>query len=96
MCDDDTKKLIETYQSSSPEEIKQKIKEEEKKMKAAKKAFDEEVDKLSREYDRLLAEKEQKIADIRSSDLKYLQAIEKAMMRTSKEEGDSEKLKDEL
>jgi hypothetical protein len=99
VCDDDKKKLIEKYQSMSAEELKTTIKEEKKKLKDAQKAFDAEVDKLSKEYERLLAEKEQTIADIRSSDLKYLQAIERARRKENGEENtekDNEKSKDEL
>ena len=77
-CDDEKKKLIEEYQNLSKDEIQNRIKEEQKKLREHTKEFDAAVEKLQQDYQALLDAKEQKIAEIRSTDLRLLQSIQKA------------------
>jgi hypothetical protein len=78
-CDAEKKKMIQRYQSMSKEEIKEEIQKEKDKIKATRKSFDKQIERLSKEYERIMEEKSKKIAEVQSSsELKYLQAIERA------------------
>ena len=77
-CDDEKKKLIEEYQHLTWGEIQNRIKEEQTKLQTLTKEFDKAVQKLQDGYQALVDAKEQKIAEIRSSDLRLLQSIQKA------------------
>lgn len=78
VCDDERKKLIEEYQHLTWGEIQTRIKEEQTQLQNINKKFDDAVQKLQDDYQARLDAKEQKIADIRSSDLKLLQSIKLA------------------
>ena len=78
VCDDERKKLIEEYQHLTWGEIQARIKEEQTKLQNLTKEFDDAVQKLQDDYQTRLDAKDKKIADIRSSDLRLLQSIQKA------------------
>ena len=81
VCDDERKKLIEDYQHLTWGDIQARIREEQTKLQNLTKDFDVAVQKLQDDYQARIDAKDRKIADIRSSDLRILQAIKKAKAR---------------
>lgn len=78
VCDDEKKKIIQEYQHLTWGEIQDRIKEEQTKLQTLTKEFDNAAQKLQDDYQALVDAKEKKIAEIRSSDLRLLQSIQKA------------------
>merc|ERR1719217_285617 len=85
LCDDDKKKLIQSYQGMSPEALSKKIEEAEETLKAAETKFEEEVQKLQDQYEALEKEKTKTIADIKGSGLSLMKAVQKAVGGGSEE-----------
>jgi len=78
LCDDDKKKLIQSYQGMSPEALSKKIEEAEETLKAAETKFEEEVQKLQDQYEALEKEKTKTIADIKAGGLSLMKAVQAA------------------
>ncbi|KAL3772906.1 hypothetical protein ACHAW5_007132, partial [Stephanodiscus triporus] len=72
LCDNEKRAQIEKYQGMSVEELSA---EEDGKMKAAEKKFEEEVEKLQARYEQLSKEKDDAIAGIKAAGLGLLKSI---------------------
>jgi hypothetical protein len=75
LCDDDKKKEIEALMTTSDDDIKAKIAEEEKKLEAAEEEFKAEVEKLQTKYQSLMQEKDDKAAAVKSAGLGLMKSV---------------------
>jgi hypothetical protein len=75
LCDADTKKLIEEYMAKSEDDLVKAIETEEKKIEQAEETFMNEVQKLQEAYEKLNADKEKTIADVKASGLGLMKAV---------------------
>jgi len=75
LCDDEKKALIMKYQGMSKEELSSAAEEEEKKMGAAEKNFEAEVEKLQAKYEELSKEKDAAVAEIKAAGLGLLKSV---------------------
>merc|ERR1712232_1424178 len=75
LCDDEKKKAIEEMMALSADEIEKKIADEEKKLDAAEADFKAEVEKLQATYQKLMSDKDEKIAEVKAAGLGLLKSV---------------------
>jgi len=75
LCDADQKKKVEDAMALSDAEIDTKIKEGEKALEDAESNFKSEVEKLQATYEKLMKEKDETIANVKSSGLGMLKSV---------------------
>mmetsp|Transcript_4647 Transcript_4647/g.8847 ORF Transcript_4647/g.8847 Transcript_4647/m.8847 type:complete len:226 (-) Transcript_4647:148-825(-) len=75
LCDDETKKQIEEYLTMPLPDLESKVSELEATLEKAEEAFKEEVSKLQAAYERIMEEKEAKLAAARDSGLNLLRSV---------------------
>merc|ERR1712137_1119130 len=78
ICDDDKKKQIEDLNAS--------IEEEEKKLTAAEDDFKAEVEKLQKQYQELMEEKDAKLAAVKDSGLGLMKSVKAAKAKAGSDE----------
>merc|ERR1712072_990847 len=76
LCDDEKKKEIADFQALSADELNAKIEEKKAEIKTAEDTFSEEVKKLQDTYQQLQKDKDAAIADVKSSGLGLMQAVQ--------------------
>lgn len=76
LCDEEGKKKIEDVMALSDDDLAAKITEGEDKVKAAGKDFDEALEKLQAQYQELVKTKDDSIAEVKSSGLGLLKAVQ--------------------
>jgi hypothetical protein len=81
LCDDDKKKEIETFMAMKPEDLAEKIKEEEKKITDAEANFQAEVQKLQSTYQQLMADKEKAVQAVKDAGLGLMKACAAAQAK---------------
>jgi protein disulfide-isomerase-like protein len=86
LCDDDKKAEIEKLQALSDDELATKIKEGEGKIEDAEKNFKDELEALQKNYEKLMKEKDAKIAEVKSSGLGLMKSVKAAKAKSGKEE----------
>lgn len=84
LCDDETKKLMGEYQSMSNEELGSLIKAEEEKLKAAKTAYKEEIERLQKLHDVAYVAKLEAIAQVREGGMPLMKSVQKAKRKASR------------
>merc|ERR1712216_419570 len=75
LCDADQKEKVEEAMALSDAEIDTKIKEGEKALEDAESNFKSEVEKLQATYEKLMKEKDETIANVKSSGLGMLKSV---------------------
>jgi len=75
LCDDEQKKAVEEAMALSDDELDKKISEGEASMTGAEDTFKSEVEKLQAKYESLMKEKEETIANVKSSGLGMLKSV---------------------
>jgi len=75
LCDDEKKKEIAAFQALPAEELSKKIEEKKAEMKAAEDLFTEEVKKLQDTYSQLQKDKDEAVANVKTSGLGLMQAV---------------------
>jgi len=75
LCDDDKKKEIEDLMQMSESDLNSKIAEGDKKISDAESHFKSEVEKLQAAYQKLMADKDQTIEDVKSSGLGLMKSV---------------------
>jgi len=88
LCDKDKKKTIEGYMKKPLDELTKLIEAEEKKLEEAETWFKDEVQKLQDSYQKLSADKDKKIAEVKESGLGLMKSVKSAL--TKKKEGTDE------
>jgi hypothetical protein len=86
LCDDEKKKEIEELMALSAEDLDSKITEGEGKIEAAEKLFKDELEKLQKNYEKLMKDKEATIAEVKASGLGLLKSVKAAKKAGGKEE----------
>ena len=86
LCDDEKKKEIEELMALSAEDLDGKITEGEGKIEAAEKLFKDELEKLQKNYEKLMKDKEATIAEVKASGLGLLKSVKAAKKAGGKEE----------
>jgi len=85
LCDEDKKKEIAEFQAMSAEDLSAKIDEKKAEIKTAEETFETEVKKLQDTYSQLQKDKDEAVANVKSSGLGLMQAVQ-AHAKKSKEE----------
>jgi len=85
LCDDEKKAEISKFQSMSAAELDALISEKEKELDEAESTFKSEVQKLQDTYQKLMADKEDKLQEIKDSGLGLMKAV-KASAPSGKDE----------
>jgi len=75
LCDDEKKAEIKEMQSMSMDELDAKIKEGEDKIKEAETTFDTGLQELQSTYEKLMGDKDAKIAEIKGAGLGLMKAV---------------------
>lgn len=75
LCDDEKKAEIEKYSAMADDDLAAAITAEEKKMEDAEKLFSDEVSKLQSTYEKLMADKDATIAEVKSSGLGLMKSV---------------------
>ena len=78
LCDADKKAEIEKFQAMSAEDLAAAIAEKEAEMEAAEKTFKDGVTELQDTYQKLMADKEKTLEDIKDSGLGLMKAVKAA------------------
>ena len=78
LCDDTKKAEIKSFMDMAADELASKIAVEEKKLEEAEETFKAEVQKLQETYQKLMEEKDQKIASVKSSGLGLMKSVQAA------------------
>ena len=86
LCDDEKKKEIEELMALSADDLDGKITEGEGKIEAAEKLFKDELEKLQKNYEKLMKDKEATIAEVKASGLGLLKSVKAAKKAGCKEE----------
>ena len=86
LCDDEKKKEIEELMALSADDLDSKIKDGEGKIEAAEKLFKDELEKLQKNYEKLMKEKEATIAEVKASGLGLLKSVKASKASSGKEE----------
>jgi len=86
LCDDEKKKEIEEFMTMSAEDLDAKIAEGEKKLEEAEENFKNEVQKLQETYQKLMSDKDEAIAAVKSSGLGLMKSVKAAKADAAKEE----------
>ena len=86
LCDDEKKKEIEELMALSADDLDGKITEGEGKIEAAEKLFKDELEKLQKNYEKLMKDKEATIAEVKASGLGLLKSVKAAKKAGGKEE----------
>merc|ERR1712194_832292 len=85
LCDDEKKKEIANLQALPADELASKVEEKKKQIKDAEETFESEVKKLQATYEQLQKDKDAAIAEVKSSGLGLMQAVQ-AHNKKAKEE----------
>merc|ERR1712007_143635 len=88
LCDDDKKAEIEELMKLSESDLSSKISEGDKKISDAESHFKSEVEKLQAAYQKLMADKDQTIEDVKSSGL----GLMKSVLAAKQKDGDKDEL----
>jgi len=75
LCDDAKKAEIRKLQELSTDSLAAKISEEEKKLEQAEEHFKAEVQKLQDTYQKLMEDKDKKIADVKAAGLSLMKSV---------------------
>jgi len=75
LCDDEKKGVIEKYSVMPIDDLEVLITTEEKKMEDAETTFTDEVSKLQAAYEKLSKDKDEAIADVKSSGLGLMKSV---------------------
>jgi len=75
LCDATQKKAVEDAMALSDDELDKKIQEGEEKLTSAEDTFKSEVEKLQAKYEQLMKEKDETIANVKSSGLGMLKSV---------------------
>jgi hypothetical protein len=86
LCDDAKKAEISSLMSLSEADLAAKISVEEKKLEEAEEFFQAEVKKLQETYQKLMEEKESKLAAVKASGLGLMKAVKAMAKKESKDE----------
>lgn len=86
LCDKDKKSKIEELMKTSKEKLEEMIKAEEKKLEEAETWFKEEVEKLQQSYQKLMEEKDKKIADVKDAGLGLMKSVKSALSKKEKKD----------
>jgi hypothetical protein len=86
LCDDAKKAEISSLMSLSEADLSAKISVEEKKLEEAEEFFQAEVKKLQETYQKLMEEKESKLAAVKASGLGLMKAVKAMAKKDSKDE----------
>lgn len=86
LCDDEKKAQIEKYQAMSEADLDAAIKTEEAKLEEAESTFKKEVEKLQATYQKLMAEKDDALAAVKSSGLGLMKAVKANMSKKGSDE----------
>lgn len=81
LCDEETRKLIDSYLTMSKEELAALVAAEEQKLTDAKKKYDEELEALQRKYEEAAKARDAAIAAVRDGTLGWMKAVTKARNR---------------
>lgn len=92
LCDEEQTAKIEAIKALSDEELSKKIDEGEKKLAAAEKLFNDEVQKLQNKYQQLQKEKEETEKEITDSGLGLHKAVQSWKKKNPTKEAASEEL----
>ena len=84
LCEKDMKEKIEGFMKLSKEKIGEMIEAEEKKLEEAEEFFKAEVQKLQDNYQKLSADKDAKIAEVKASGLGLLKSVKNHMSKDEK------------
>lgn len=83
LCDDSKRKEIETLQAMPAKDLEEQISKKESEVSAAEDHFKAEVQKLQDTYQKLSADKEKTIADVKSSGLGLMKAVKAFKAKSS-------------
>mmetsp|Transcript_62038 Transcript_62038/g.73492 ORF Transcript_62038/g.73492 Transcript_62038/m.73492 type:complete len:172 (+) Transcript_62038:193-708(+) len=86
LCDEDKKKEIETFLAMADADLDAKIASEEKKISDAESLFETELQKLQSAYQKLMDDKDQKIADVKVAGLGLMKSCKEAKAKDRKDE----------
>lgn len=87
LCDKDKKSKIEELMKKTKDELSKLIEAEEKKLEEAEKWFKDEVEKLQAQYQKLSADKDKKIAEVKEAGLGLMKSVKNHL---TKKEGKDE------
>merc|ERR1712194_810170 len=76
LCDDEKKKEIADLQALPADELASKVEEKKKQIKVAEETFESEIKKLQATYEQLQKDKDAAIAEVKSSGLGLMQAVQ--------------------
>merc|ERR1711904_468209 len=85
LCDDAKKKEIGELQALPASELEEKIAEKKKTIKEAEETFEADVKKLQERYEQLQKDKDATIAEVKSSGLGLMQAVQAAAKKAKEE-----------
>merc|ERR1711937_947102 len=85
LCDEEKKAKITELQAMPAADLTAKIDEKKAEMKTLEETFESEVKKLQEAYEQLQKDKEKTIADVKSSGLGLMQAVQAAKKRNCKQ-----------
>merc|ERR1711907_764114 len=85
LCDEEKKKDIEKFQGMPAADLEKAIEEKKAEMKKAEDTFTEEVKKLQDTYGQLQKDKDAAIANVKSSGLGLMQAVQAAAKKGKEE-----------
>eukprot|EP00566_Odontella_aurita_P021369 CAMPEP_0113537614 /NCGR_PEP_ID=MMETSP0015_2-20120614/6920_1 /TAXON_ID=2838 /ORGANISM="Odontella" /LENGTH=217 /DNA_ID=CAMNT_0000437121 /DNA_START=189 /DNA_END=842 /DNA_ORIENTATION=- /assembly_acc=CAM_ASM_000160 len=86
LCDDEKKAEIEKLQAMSDEDLAASIETESKKLEAAEEEFKSEVQKLQETYQKLMEDKDNKIAEVKAAGLGLMKSVQAAKGKAAKDE----------
>ena len=86
LCEGEKKAQIEKYMGMSLDELKAAAEKEEMYLAGAESQFEKEVEKLQAAYEKLEAEKQKKIDEVKNAGLGLMKSVIKNKMETVKDE----------
>jgi hypothetical protein len=86
LCDDEKKAEIEKFQAMSSSDLDAAISEKEKLMEKAEEDFKNGVTELQEKYQKLMADKDQAVEDIKNSGLGLMKAVKAASAKAANDE----------
>jgi len=90
LCDADQKAKIDELMALSSDDLKEKIKTEEKKISDAEATFKKEVEKLQKKYETLNKNKEETVAKVKDSGLGLMKTVQVKKEKEKDSAGDEE------
>lgn len=75
LCDEEQKKEIEKVSAMSDDDLKKGIEEKESAIEAEEKKFNEDVEKLQKQYEEMMKAKDAKIAELKKSGLGMMKSV---------------------